>query len=129
MGYFRHINTKIDLNKGKVNKIQERSAFCTNNIVQKCLSFAVGLFIFLGMMPQQAFGEEVTAPDLVISSADQLVEFQRSVNAGYAFNGKTIKLVRDIDLSDFSWTPIGTDTAPFCGTFAGANPYNFQFNK
>lgn len=121
MSFFGHINAISFSSKRKSTKIQGGVAYCTSNILQKCLSFAVSLFIFGGMVPQQAFGEEVTSPDLVISSAEQLVEFQRSVNAGYGFNGKTVKLVRDIDLSDFSWTPIGTDTMPFSGTFAGAN--------
>ncbi len=40
------------------------------------------------------------------------------VNSGYDFEGKTLNLTTDIDLSDYYWVPIGrTSNCPFKGTF------------
>ena len=40
------------------------------------------------------------------------------VNSGYDFEGKTLSLTTDIDLSDYYWVPIGrTSNRPFKGTF------------
>ena len=60
-----------------------------------------------------------------ISTAEDLVAFRNSVNAGNNYNGKYVVLNNDIDLSTVcsetlgSWTPIGTDTNKFEGTFNG----------
>ena len=37
------------------------------------------------------------------------------------FAGKTIELTDDIDLKNVEWTPIGTESNPFVGTFDGNN--------
>lgn len=43
------------------------------------------------------------------------------VNNGNSFEGKTVKLVNDITLSDtLQWVPIGTSTNPFKGSFDGS---------
>ncbi len=43
------------------------------------------------------------------------------VNSGTDFAGKTVKLVNNITMDpDLQWTPIGTDTKPFKGTFDGS---------
>ena len=66
-----------------------------------------------------------------ISNVDQFVAFRDSVNAGLTYEGATINLTSDIDLSsvcykvdgtttnDVSWEPIGNATNPFKGTFNG----------
>lgn len=72
---------------------------------------------------------------LFIASKDELLQFRDAVNNGGTyknvagtdgFSGKYIALkANDIDLSDAIWVPIGTNTAPFKGTFNGNN---FEIN-
>jgi len=62
---------------------------------------------------------------LEIGTAEELKAFAEEVNNGNSYKGKTIVLVNDIDLSTVcsstkgDWTPIGTETNPFKGTFDG----------
>ena len=61
-----------------------------------------------------------TAEDpFVIQNAEQLKAFRDNVNAGNTFAGKTIALTDDVDLKNEEWMPIGTEDAPFKGTFDG----------
>lgn len=59
----------------------------------------------------------------IISDADDLKEFADNINEGNT--DINAKLVNDIDLSDIcseqsgSWNPIGSDSAPYTGTFDG----------
>lgn len=72
---------------------------------------------------------------LFIASKDELLQFRDAVNNGGTyknvagtdgFSGKYLTLkADDIDLSDAIWIPIGTNTAPFKGTFNGNN---FEIN-
>ena len=56
-----------------------------------------------------------------INSAHELAGLAVLVNNGITFSGKTITLGKDINLSDFDWTPIGiSSTQCFLGTFDGA---------
>ncbi|MBQ8747701.1 MAG: hypothetical protein IJZ08_07545 [Clostridia bacterium] len=57
----------------------------------------------------------------VISNAEDLLAFAAAVNAGDSFDGKTVKLGADINLSGINWTPIGNTTNYFRGTFDGQN--------
>ncbi len=69
--------------------------------------------------------------DINIYTAEDLVAFRNKVNSGATFDGKTIKLMQDIDLSQIcsqgieSWIPIGdyasNDKLYFGGTFDGNN--------
>ena len=43
----------------------------------------------------------------------------KSVPAADSFAGKTFRLMNDVDLKGFEWTPIGTEANPFQGTFDG----------
>ena len=64
-----------------------------------------------------------------IMNAEQLASFRDKVNSGLTYEGKTVKLGDDIDLStvcganvggkEVSWEPIGTETISFKGTFDG----------
>ena len=54
---------------------------------------------------------------ITINSAEELAGFAKSVNSGNTYSGKTIKLGKDIDLNNISWTPISV----FNGTFDGQN--------
>lgn len=63
---------------------------------------------------------------IIYDSAD-LAGLAKLVNAGNNFSGKTIKLGADIDLGGKEWTPIGTDSKPFKGTFDGAKEDNGNY--
>ena len=54
-----------------------------------------------------------------ISNAAELRAFAAEVNCGNTCEGKTVKLLADIDLEGEDWTPIGTSTYSFKGTFDG----------
>ena len=54
-----------------------------------------------------------------IGSASELAQFCYNVNHGKSYSGQTITLTADIDLSGKDWTPIGTTTNEFSGTFNG----------
>ena len=55
-----------------------------------------------------------------ITTAEQMLALAYQINSGAdSFGGKTIKLGNDIDLSDYQWSPMGTKSNPFCGTFDG----------
>ncbi|MGN0150519.1 MAG: hypothetical protein ACI4C7_09770 [Clostridia bacterium] len=66
---------------------------------------------------------------VVISSLDDLEKLRDSVNSGDTYEGRTVMLAADIDMSEkygeningetVSWTPIGTEEHPFNGTFEG----------
>ncbi len=60
-------------------------------------------------------------PDVIISSYEDLKLFADSVNGGNAYEDQLIRL--DVNLflggESTSWTPIGTSTSPFKGTFDG----------
>lgn len=68
-------------------------------------------------------GSAVNDEEITISSVEGLVEFARLVNKiGKSFNNQTIKLVRDIDLKNEEWTPIGQKAGnKFAGVFDGNN--------
>lgn len=95
-----------------------------NKLPKRLLSFAVALVMVLSMVPfggLDAFAaEEETSYDLAISSADALKAFADEVNQGNSYEGKTVVLANDIDMS-YSAVVIGTKANPFKGTFDGQN--------
>ena len=56
---------------------------------------------------------------LYIRTVEELKAFRDEVNAGNKYQGKTVKLLADIDLANENWTPIGNSTNSFNGTFDG----------
>ena len=76
---------------------------------------------------------QADATEFQIATAEQLAGLAKLVNAGYTFEGKTIKLTADILLNDTegwenwnestkglnTWTPIGNSSQPFTGTLDG----------
>ena len=76
-----------------------------------------------------------------ISTAEELAWLAAAVNgtlpetkaavAAQNFSGKTFKLMCDIDLNGFEWTPIGSKTTRFAGLFDGDNHTisNFYVNQ
>ena len=61
-----------------------------------------------------------------IFTAEQLAKLAQEVNSGISYQGITIKLQDNIDLSGKYWIPIGTETNPFKGTFDG-NKNSIQY--
>ena len=57
----------------------------------------------------------------LINNLNDLKFFRNNVNAGNKYSGKYVKLTADIDLNNENWTPIGTSSNPFNGTFDGQN--------
>ena len=105
-------------------------------IGKKIMVFALVLMLLLSMYPgislaagpdtswyDPAPGAGSTAADpYVIDTADGLAGLAQLVNGGNNFEGKHIKIDTSshIDLTGYSnWTPIGTLTNPFKGTFNG----------
>ncbi len=66
-------------------------------------------------------GYDATKSNYQISTAEGLAYFAQQVNGGKDYAGETVKVVADIDLSaytgDKAWTPIGTTSHAFNGTF------------
>ena len=73
-------------------------------------------------------------PITEIDSVDDLVAFGEQMNRGYDFEGQTVKLNADLDLSGVKWVPLGMKyrygvngnivffrEKGFCGTFDGQN--------
>ena len=114
--------------------------------MKKITSFGMTLFLSFAIVacgPKMEGPEPPTGPDtkwyvghesnasFSLDNANQLAGLAELVNGGVDFNGKTITLTRDIDLSTFSistrasattnWIPIGTYDHPFRGTFNGNN--------
>ena len=54
-----------------------------------------------------------------LTTKEQLAGLAYLVNNGNNFAGKTISLGDNVDLQSQEWRPIGTETAPFGGTFDG----------
>lgn len=59
---------------------------------------------------------------LLISNAQELMDFASSVNSGNDYKEKIIMLIADIDLNNEEWTPIGQKAGnKFAGVFDGNN--------
>lgn len=56
---------------------------------------------------------------VTIASAEELALFAFEVNNGNSYQGYTVNLTNNIDLSGKLWTPIGKSGKPFAGRFDG----------
>lgn len=57
-----------------------------------------------------------------LSNTAELFGFAKLVNEGKNFEGKTVELAADVDLTGYIWTPIGLEnSSAFAGTFDGGN--------
>ena len=88
---------------------------------KRLLSLAIVLVMIVGMIPGNAFTAFAEETELVISDLDGLIAFRDAVNAGDGFEGKTVALGNDIDMSGTDWSVnIGDDfNATFDGIFDG----------
>ncbi len=55
----------------------------------------------------------------IVYNLSGLKAFRDAVNGGNSFNGCTVKLAGELNLSGENWIPIGTSENPFQGTFDG----------
>lgn len=63
-----------------------------------------------------------------LTTAEQLIGFRSLIKSGTRFEGKTVKLGNDIDVSSTNWIAIGT----FTGTFDGCGhtiKYSYKYDK
>lgn len=89
---------------------------CVSMVLSLCTVFAFGAEED-GVAPVQTSSVEA---DLTIKTADDLLSFAGAVNGGNSYAGQVIALGDNIDLTNVEWTPIGTASNPFSGTFDGA---------
>lgn len=68
-------------------------------------------------------GEGTEEKPFTIATSQDLLALAETVNGGNVLQGKFVKLVSDLDLSDMPpiFRPIGTATSPFQGVFDGDN--------
>ena len=64
-------------------------------------------------------GEGTEEAPYQINSAADLAYLASSVNSSESYEGKYFVLNVDINLNSYYWTPIGTNSNPFAGTFDG----------
>lgn len=73
---------------------------------------------------------EVSAADkngvITIETAEELAGLAKEVNEGNTFEGKTIRLVSNIDLTEKEWTPIGFGSSNSLGTIDSTEGYYFK---
>ncbi|MFT4106391.1 MAG: S-layer homology domain-containing protein [Lacrimispora sp.] len=99
-----------------------------DGIVIPQITVAAGLAMRLALTGTGAdyswYDDNIAASEFEISDAAQLQGLADIVNgtrgSSFDFSGRTISLMDDIDLSGYdNWTPIGTASKPFSGTFEG----------
>lgn len=95
-------------------------------LMKKIISLFTAFCIVISMLCTfTVFADETTE----ISTIAELEAFRDSVNSGNTYEGKTVKLTADINMSEkygadingeeISWTPISDFDNPFNGTFDG----------
>ena len=81
---------------------------------------AAGASVWAGTVATEfAGGTGTEAKPYLIETAQQLAYLAQSVNGGTDYSGEYVSLQADLDLSRLPWTPIGTETNSFRGTFLG----------
>lgn len=70
-----------------------------------------------GSWAESAQSPSVSGDVVTVSSAEELAGLAEAINGGADFSGVTVRLGGHIDLSSAYWTPIGTASNPFAGTF------------
>ena len=63
-----------------------------------------------------------------IGTAEEFRSFAQSVNEGNDYEGRNIVLTSNIDLGDEDWTPIGSSSKQFKGTFDGKGHWVSNLN-
>ena len=109
---------KLAINGNELTALDAGSGLVTVKIEDKTNNYTTHFNVIVNRLIN-------TDTILYIYNAQDLVEFRDKVNGGDDFKGKTVYVMADIDLSEVcseekgSWTPIGTETTNFAGTFDG----------
>lgn len=105
---------------GDVVEIYHDSVFVTYaTVADGVITYEVSHFCEVTVKPAQEVVLNEVDKVLTINTVQEFVTFAKSVNGGNSYAGKTVKLGKDIDLAGVTWTPIGTSTNIFKGTFDG----------
>ena len=80
----------------------------TGVVTMAVKSFSPFTYVYLSSATDEEFAAATDATNKIIdiSSSKLLVKFAQNVNSGIKYNGYTINLTTDIDLSGANWTPI-----------------------
>ncbi len=81
----------------------------------------VGLDVWDGISVATKFsgGAGSENDPIIISSAEELALLAKNVNNGITYAGVYFKLIINVSLNNYKWTPIGTSAKLFSGTFDG----------
>lgn len=90
-------------------------------VLSATIKFNSGVVKYPTKSVQDWKGDGTEASPFIISTPSQLNAFADDVNSGNDYKGKYVKLGNDIDLSSstLAYTPVGTEDAPFRGSFNG----------
>lgn len=83
--------------------------------MKKVLATILALVMTLSVTAT-AWAEQPTPPAVAEMGGTTYTDLHQALEA--AKNGGTVKLLRDVELTD-TWTPVGTSSEPFKGTFDG----------
>ena len=141
MSYFYHIPTSIKNVTITTQTVIPTAAFngCSfietitlpNNVTsegtyayQNCdatvsKTYAPKLSVWDGSVSTSLSGEGTEEAPYQINSAADLAYLASSVNGGESYEGKYFVLNVNVNLNNYSWTPIGTAATPFAGIFDG----------
>ena len=88
------------------------------NSAKKIISLVLCFVFVFSLLPLNTAAEST---GLEIGTPDEMRQFADRVNAGETFEGQTVILTANIDLGgeENPWTPIGSKSAQFKGTFDG----------
>ena len=76
--------------------------------------------IWDGTADTESIVSQMSKETIIISTAEMLAGLGELINAGNPFDGKTVVLAANVDLTGTDWNPIGTNTNRFRGDFDGS---------
>lgn len=90
---------------------------------KRVLSWILLTGLLVTALPAEGFAAESVREEAweaqMISTPQDFLEFARTVNEGDSFFGKKVVLTQDLDMAQIQMEAIGTEAAPFRGTFEG----------
>lgn len=125
-----HVYGKIGnatVSKGKIIAEKDSAVFVKNAKANTVVEKNGGLVVVDGSVDSSATiaastEEEKKSIGYTIARKEDLIALREIVNEGTTFEGLTIKLTADLDMTGYEWkTPIGTSENNFKGAFDGQN--------
>lgn len=103
-----------------VTNATDAGTLTTSAEVTLVVNKSAGDTSWYGVVAESISGSGSEDDPYIIDDADVLAYVAQQVNAGNdSFVDKSYKLTTDLELNDCEWTPIGTSTNAFSGTFDG----------